>query len=38
MINNIDLIDYMIGRFDIDEYIYLKDFKRLKSFLNDKRF
>ena len=31
------LYDWLIF-FDIDEFIYLKDFKSFKSFLNDKRF
>ena len=32
-----NLYDWLIF-YDVDEYIYLKDFKSIKSFLNDKRF
>ena len=35
--NNYNLYDWLIF-FDSDEFIYLKDFKDLKAFLEDKRF
>ena len=35
--NNIDLFDWFIF-YDVDEFIYLKDFDNIKSFLMDKRF